>query len=138
MTLRNRFTRLQILVFILASLPFVNLVYDAMSGGLTFNPIQAATFRTGKTALIFLLLSLSCTPLNTLFGFRGVLRYRRMFGLFAFFYASVHFVIFVGVDYGLSWPLIREAIFEKRYALVGFAAFLLLLPLAQTRGRRGS
>jgi sulfoxide reductase heme-binding subunit YedZ len=58
-----------------------------------------------------------------------------MLGLFAFFYAAIHFTIFVGFDYGLSWTLIQEAIIEKRYALVGFAAFLILLPLALTSTR---
>jgi sulfoxide reductase heme-binding subunit YedZ len=130
--LLGRFTRLQVLVFFLALLPFANLLYDAYTGGLTFNPIQEATFRTGKLALVFLLLSLACTPLNTVFGLRGAVRFRRMLGLFAFFYASIHFVIFVGLDYVLSWTLIKEAIIEKRYALVGFSAFLILLPLALT------
>ncbi|MDX1436397.1 MAG: ferric reductase-like transmembrane domain-containing protein, partial [Anaerolineales bacterium] len=132
MRIRGRWTRLQWAAFFLALLPLANLIYDAYTGGLTFNPIQEATFRTGKLALIFLLLSLACTPANTIFGLRGAVRYRRMLGLFAFFYASIHFVIFVGFDYGLSWPLIREAIIEKRYALVGFSAFLILLPLALT------
>lgn len=132
MKLRGRFTRLQWVVFFAALLPLVNLLYDAYTGGLTFNPIQEATFRTGKLALIFLLLSLACTPANTVLGWRGAVRYRRMLGLFAFFYAAIHLTIFVGFDYGLSWPLIQEAIIEKRYALVGFAAFLILLPLALT------
>jgi sulfoxide reductase heme-binding subunit YedZ len=132
LNLLGRWTRLQYAVFFLALLPLANLIYDAYTGGLTFNPIQEATFRTGKMALIFLLLSLACTPANTVFGLRGAVRFRRMFGLFAFFYAAIHLTIFVGIDYGLSWPLIREAIIEKRYALVGFAAFLILLPLALT------
>ncbi|HJS28263.1 MAG TPA: protein-methionine-sulfoxide reductase heme-binding subunit MsrQ [Anaerolineales bacterium] len=132
MKILGRFTWNQVAVFFIALLPFANLAYDAYSGGLTFNPIQEATFRTGKLALIFLLLSLACTPLNTIFGWRGSIRYRRMLGLFAFFYASIHFLIFVALDYGLSWPLIKEAILEKRYAVVGFSAFLILLPLALT------
>jgi methionine sulfoxide reductase heme-binding subunit len=102
---------------------------------LTINPIQEITFRTGKYALVLLLLSLACTPVNTLFGIRQVLPLRKPLGLYAFMYASLHFLIFIGLDYGFDLELIYEAIFEKRYALVGFAAFLLLLPLAITSTR---
>ncbi len=112
--------------------PLLILVWDALHDDLTFNPIQEATLRTGKTALVLLVLSLACTPLNTLFGFRGALRLRRALGLYAFLYVAVHFTIFVVLDYGLDLALLRGAILEKRYALVGFAAGLILLPLAIT------
>jgi sulfoxide reductase heme-binding subunit YedZ len=79
-----------------------------------------------------LVLSLACTPINSVFGFKPVLRVRRALGLYAFMYVSLHFLIFVGLDYGFDLALIREAVLEKRYALVGFAAFLILLPLAVT------
>ena len=82
-----------------------------------------------------LILSLACTPINTLFGFRQVLKVRRPLGLYAFFYASLHFLIFVGLDYTFNLTLIEEAIFEKRFAVVGFTAFLILLPLAITSTR---
>jgi sulfoxide reductase heme-binding subunit YedZ len=82
--------------------------------------------------LVFLVLSLACTPINSVFGYRPVLRLRRTLGLYAFMYVALHLLIFVGLDYGFDLLLIREAIFEKRYALVGFAAFLILLPLAVT------
>ena len=98
----------------------------------SFNPIQEVTLRTGRYALILLILSLACTPLNTLLGFRWVLPLRKWLGLYAFMYASFHFLIFIGLDYGFDLELILEAIFEKRYALVGFTAFLILLPLAIT------
>lgn len=128
----HRFTRLQVLVHIGGIFPLAWLIFDGLNNNLTVNPIQALTQRTGKTALIFLVLSLSCTPLNTLFGFRDVLKVRRPLGLYAFMYASIHFFIFVGLDYLFDPRLLREAIFEKPYALVGFAAFLILLPLAIT------
>jgi sulfoxide reductase heme-binding subunit YedZ len=73
--------------------------------------------------------------LNTVFGFRQALKVRRALGLYAFFYASLHLLIFVGVDYGFDPVLLREAIFEKRFALIGFASFLILLPLAITSTR---
>lgn len=112
--------------------PLAWLVWDWWANRLTVNPIQDLTFRTGKPALILLVLSLACTPLNTLFGFRQVLPLRKPLGLYAFMYVSLHFLIFVGLDYGFEGGLLYEAIFEKRYALVGFAAFLILLPLALT------
>ena len=123
---------LRMLVHIGSLAPLALIVWYAFSGGLTANPIQDITFRTGKTALILLLLSLLCTPLNTLFGLKQLLPLRRPLGLYAFFYVCVHLFIFVALDYGLDLELIKQAIVEKRYVLVGFSAFLLLLPLAAT------
>lgn len=79
-----------------------------------------------------MILSLLCTPLNILFGWKVVLPLRRPLGLYAFFYVCLHLLIFSVLDYGLDWGLIQQTIAEKRYVLVGFAAFLLLLPLALT------
>ena len=129
---RWHFTKFQLAVHLGSWIPLGLLVWDAFTGDLTANPIQAATFRTGKTALVLLLASLACTPLNSIFGFRRALKVRRPLGLYAFMYVVLHFLIFVGVDYLFDLTLIYEAIFEKRYALVGFAAFLLLLTLAAT------
>lgn len=127
---------LLVLTHIGAVLPLGFLLWDWYSGNLTANPIQATTLRTGKSALVLLVLSLACTPLNTLFGLRQVLPLRKWLGLYSFFYASVHFLIFIGLDYGFNVVLLKEAIFEKRYALVGFLAglILLLLALTSTRG----
>jgi sulfoxide reductase heme-binding subunit YedZ len=130
-----RLSKIQLLVHLAGLVPLAWLIFDFLTGNLTVNPIQAATLRTGKAALVFLILSLACTPLNTVFGFRWALKVRRALGLYAFFYASLHFLIFIGLDYGFDPVLLREAIFEKRYALVGLAAFLLLLPLAITSTR---
>ncbi len=102
---------------------------------LTINPIQEITFRTGKYALVLLVLSLACTPVNTVFGLKQVLPLRKPLGLYAFMYAGLHFLIFIGLDYGFDPGLLWEAIFEKRFALVGFAAFLILLSLAITSTR---
>lgn len=115
-----------------AVIPLIWLLWDYWFDHLTVNPIQDITFRTGKPALILLVLSLACTPVNTLFGFKQVLPLRKPLGLYAFMYVSLHLLIFIGLDYGFDWGLLSEAIFEKRYALVGFAAFLILLPLAVT------
>jgi sulfoxide reductase heme-binding subunit YedZ len=113
-------------------LPLIILVSAWSTGNLTFNPVQAATLRTGRTAIIFLLLSLTITPINTLFGFRQLIPLRRWLGLYAFLYAAVHVSIFTGVDYGFDLVLLKEAILEKPYAFVGAATFLILLPLALT------
>ena len=119
-----------------ALLPLAWMVQNYFTDNLTVNPIQELTFRTGRYALILLILSLAITPLNTLFGWRKLIPLRRLFGLYAFFYATLHFLIFVGLDYGFDWALLQEAIFEKRYALVGFSAFLILTALALTSNRR--
>lgn len=96
------------------------------------NPIQAITLRTGSMALILLIVSLACTPLNLLFGWKWAVGLRKPLGLYAFLWMSLHFLTFTALDYGLNLGLIQQAIDEKRYVLVGFAAFLLIIPLAIT------
>ncbi|HEY0738625.1 MAG TPA: protein-methionine-sulfoxide reductase heme-binding subunit MsrQ [Herpetosiphonaceae bacterium] len=123
---------LRIATHVGALVPLAILVWDALNNNLTVNPIQEISQRTGKIALVLLVLSLVCTPLNTVFGLRQALTLRRPLGLYAFAYTTLHLLNFAAVDYGLDPALLREAIIEKRYVLVGFAAFLLLLPLAIT------
>ncbi len=115
-----------------APLPLALLIWNFFHDELTANPIQYITFRTGKAALVLLVLSLACTPISTAFGSRQVIGLRKTLGLYAFMYATLHFLTFVGLDYQFDPSLLEEAIFKKRYALVGFAAFLALLPLAIT------
>jgi sulfoxide reductase heme-binding subunit YedZ len=123
---------LKIITHLGALTPLALLIWAYYSDQLTVNPIQDITFRTGKPALVLLVLSLAVTPVNTIFGFRQVLPLRKLLGLYAFMYVVLHFLVFAWLDYGLDWELLQEAIFEKRYALVGFAAFLILIPLAIT------
>ncbi|MCJ7536665.1 MAG: protein-methionine-sulfoxide reductase heme-binding subunit MsrQ [Anaerolineales bacterium] len=130
-----RFTKFQAAVHIAALLPLILLIFNWTQDNLTFNPIQALELRTGKYALVLLILSLACTPINTVFGFKQALKVRRPLGLYAFLYASIHFLIFIGLDYQFDLVLLQEAIFEKRYALVGFSAGLILLVLALTSTR---
>ncbi len=132
---RLRFTPFQIGVHLGALAPLVLLGWDYATDSLSVNPIQEITLRTGKAALVLLLLSLAVTPVSRYTRFKKVVRVRRPLGVYAFLYAAMHFLIFVGLDYGFDWDLIQGAIFEKRYALVGFAAFMLLLPLALTSTR---
>ena len=129
---RLRKNWLRIITHIGALVPLAVLIWDYTQDNLTVNPIQEVTFRTGKTALVLLILCLACTPLNTLFGLKQVLPLRRPLGLYAFMYVCLHLFTFAVLDYGLDLSLIQEAIVEKRYVLVGFTAFLLLVPLAIT------
>ena len=128
---RFQFTWLQIVTHLGALAPLAVMIWDGAHNGLTVNPIQSLTFRTGKTALVLLVLSLCCTPLNSIFGFHQAIKLRRPLGVYAALYACGHFSIFL-LDYNFDPAMLYDAIFEKRYALVGFAAFLILLPLALT------
>jgi len=123
---------LQILTHIGALLPLAWLLWNYWQGQFIVDPVKEITTRTGKTAMILLILSLACTPLNTIFGFKHALRLRRPLGLYAFLYAGLHFLTFLGLDYGFDLHLIRQDILDQRYVLVGFATGLLLLPLAIT------
>jgi len=130
----NKFkmTPLQIAAHIAALIPLVLLLWDLWQGNLGPDVIREATLRTGKAALVLLIASLACTPVNILFGYKPVLKLRRPLGLYSFMYASIHFAIFIGVDYFFNIELIWEALFEKRFALVGLATGTILLALAIT------
>lgn len=128
----TRFSKFQVIVHLGALIPLAWLIWDFFTENLTANPIQAATLRTGKTALVLLVLTLAVTPIITLFGFKSLIKVRRALGLYAFLYVTIHFAIFIGWDYSFDLELLYEAIFEKRFALVGFATGILLLPLAIT------
>ncbi len=127
-----KFTKLQLFVHLAALLPLALLIWDVTRGNLSVNPIQDITFRTGKAALVLLVLTLAATPVNTIFGFRQVIKVRRALGLYAFLYASIHFFIFIGLDYGFNFRLLWFELVEKRYVLVGSTALLILIPLAIT------
>jgi sulfoxide reductase heme-binding subunit YedZ len=129
------YTPLQILVHASAWGLLAWLVWSYFGGGLGVNPIQAATQWAGRFALIYLLLSLACTPLNTLFGFRQALKVRRALGLYAFTFAAVHLGIFIGLDYVFDWTLLWLDVANKRYVFVGAGALLILLALAATSFR---
>ncbi len=129
---RWHFSRWQLVAHAAAWVPLVLLARDWLADNLTANPIQAAEQRTGKAALVLLVLSLACTPAQRLLGWREAHRLRRPLGVYAFLYAVLHLAIFIGLDYVFDPALLAEAIFEKPFALVGLTAFLLLLPLALT------
>lgn len=133
MRLNHKFftTWFPILVHIACLLPIPFLVYGYFSGNLTADPIRGAILRTGKIALTLLVLSLACTPLNTIFGFTPALRVRRALGDYSFLYVCIHFTIFVALDYSFAWTYIGQEL-TRPYALVGLIAGLLLIPLAIT------
>jgi methionine sulfoxide reductase heme-binding subunit len=114
--------------------PLALMLWDSARDQLGFNPIQELTTRTGKAALVLLVLSLAVTPLMWL-GAKRLFPLRRILGLYAFGYVALHLLVFSVLDYELDWTLIMEAIAEKRFILAGFASFLLLLPLALTSTR---
>ena len=129
---RFNMTPLQIAAHIAALIPLLWLLWDLWQGNLGPDIIRGVTLRTGKAALILLVASLSCTPINIVFGYKPPLKLRRPLGLYSFMYASIHFSIFIGVDYFFNFKLIQDALFEKRYALVGLTTGLILLALALT------
>jgi methionine sulfoxide reductase heme-binding subunit len=131
-TFFQRYTPLQIAIHIYGWSALVRLIIDFVTDNLTANPIQALEQRTGRHALTLLVLSLACTPLNNLFGWRELLKRRRALGLYAFLYATLHVIIFVDLDYGLAWSLIVQTIVQKPYIVVGMLSFLMLMPLAFT------
>ncbi len=122
----------KIITHIGALLPLILLYIDYYTYNLGSDEIRAAILRTGKPALILLILSLACTPLNYAFGWKLLLPLRKPLGLYGFLYVVVHLAIFVGIDYGSDIVLAWEEIVRRRYALVGFASFLILIPLAAT------
>ena len=133
MKTKNRFFEFwfPILVHAACLVPIPWLIYDAWSGNLSVDPIRGAILRTGKIALELLVLSLACTPLNTIFGFTPALRVRRALGDYAFLYVCLHFAIFVSLDYGFVFQYILPELLMP-YALIGLIAGILLIPLAIT------
>jgi len=112
--------------------PFLRLLLDAMTDQLGANPVETLHFRLGDWALRFLCLSLVLTPIRILTGQSWPLQFRRMLGLFAYFYASFHLLVYVVLDLSFSWELLLDEVPKSPYILVGFITFLLLTPLAAT------
>ena len=131
-----RFTPLQIVVHTGAWIPLAWLVWAYFNHRLTVNPIQDAMQRTGRYALLLLVLCLACTPLKTLLGWQGVIKVRPALGLYAFLYAAIHFLILSGLDYQFNFVLLFADLRGKLYVWVGVAAGLILLALAATSFRR--
>jgi sulfoxide reductase heme-binding subunit YedZ len=123
---------LKVVVFVLCLLPVAWLVWGAFNGRLGANPIEKITRETGTWALRFLCLRLAVTPVRRLTGWNGVIRFRRMLGLFAFFYACLHLTNFVAIDHFFAFSEILKEIVKRPYITLGMTAFVLLVPLAVT------
>lgn len=123
------------LVFVACLLPVLLLFLALSEGELGPNPVETVLHRTGDWALRFLLITLAMTPLRRLTGSPLWLRFRRMFGLYAFFYACLHFLTWLGLDQQFSWDGVLEDVVKRPYITLGFIAFTLLWPLALTSTR---
>jgi sulfoxide reductase heme-binding subunit YedZ len=134
---REQFIRFVVkpLVFIVCLLPFAQLAWNTVNNNLGANPVETITHFTGDWALRFLLITLSMTPIRILTGYGQVLRFRRMLGLYAFFYTLLHFVTYVWLDRELDMSTVLTDIVKRPYITVGFTAFVLLIPLAVTSTR---
>jgi sulfoxide reductase heme-binding subunit YedZ len=119
-------------VFGVCLLPLVRLIVLGGSGGLGANPIEFITRSTGTWTLVGLLVTLSVTPLRRLSGRAELIRYRRMLGLFSFFYVCLHFATYIWLDQFFDLAAIARDIVKRPFITVGFTAFVLLIPLAAT------
>ncbi len=120
------------LVFLAALIPLAKLAWLGLHDGLGANPIEKITRTTGYWTLTFLMITLTATPLRTISGWTWPIRWRRMLGLFAFFYASLHFLTYLVLDQFFDWPAIVKDIAKRPYITLGFPAFVMLIPLAVT------
>lgn len=120
------------LVFLLCLVPLGVLIGRGASGALGPNPVEAITHFTGDWTLRLLLVTLAVTPLRRLTGQAWLVRFRRMLGLFAFFYAVLHFTTYLWLDRYFDLGTIAEDVLKRPYITVGFAAFVLMVPLAIT------
>lgn len=123
-------------VFVAAAMPFVLLIARAFTDGLGANPIDKVTDETGTWTLRFLLLTLAVTPLRRLTGWNEVIGLRRMLGLFAFFYASLHFCTYLVLDQFFAFDLIVKDVAKRPFITAGFTGFVLMVPLAVTSTAR--
>ena len=126
---------LWIVANVAALLPLVLLLWSFAQGAY-IDPLAKFTNRTGYMALVLLVVSIAVTPAVSLTGFRKLNTVRKSMGLQGFFYASLHLLVFIGLDYGFRISdILGDALLSKRYVIVGFTAFLLLIPLAVTSTR---
>lgn len=119
-------------VFLLCLLPSIVLLVKLLTSNLGFNPVEILTHETGQWGLRFLLVSLAVTPLRKITNMVWLTRFRRMFGLFAFYYGFLHFGVYFVLDQSLSFKYLWDDVLDRPYITVGFAALCMLLPLAIT------
>ena len=120
------------IIWLIALLPFARLVYLGFNDDLGANPIEFVEHSTGTWALVALLVTLAMTPIRLITGQVWQIQLRRMLGLFMFFYACLHIITYVWLDFAFIWQDITKDIVKHPRILVGFAAFVLTIPLAAT------
>ena len=129
---RRQLATIKAAVFALCLAPFAHLVWGIAYDALGANPVEAVTHSTGWWTLFLLCTTLSVTPLRRATGANWLLKLRRMLGLYAFFYAALHFVTYIWLDQWFDLAAIAGNVLKRPYITVGFTAFLLLVPLAAT------
>lgn len=127
---------LKVAIFVLCLAPFFLLVWGVLTNDLGANPVETITHTTGDWTLRFLVITLSITPLRRLTGWNSAIRFRRMFGLFAFFYSCLHFAIYCISISNLNFAQIGDDIAKRPYVTVGFTGFVLMIPLAITSTKK--
>ena len=124
--------RVKTALFLLALAPFARLLVGAFTNELGTNPIELITRSTGTWTLVFLCITLAVTPARKFSGWHWLAQTRRMFGLFAFFYAACHFTTFIWFDHFFDFEEIWNDVLKRPFVTIGFSAFVLLVPLAVT------
>jgi methionine sulfoxide reductase heme-binding subunit len=122
----------KVLVFIACLGPLVWLLIRTLTGRLGINPVEDLELTTGIWALRFLVITLAVTPVRRITSWNRVIQYRRMFGLFTFFYVCVHFAIYIGIDQFFAFGSILKDVAKRPFITMGFTAFVLMIPLALT------
>ena len=123
-------------VFILSLIPFVLITYKIFFNKLGPEPVKEITHFTGEWTLIFICLTLAMSPLKKFTNYTFWNNIRGMLGLFVFFYATLHLLTYVAIDYRFDWKPIINDVIKKKYIYIGFAAWLLLIPLAITSSKK--
>jgi sulfoxide reductase heme-binding subunit YedZ len=130
------FRTIKVVLFLLALVPLARLVWAGFNDGLGANPIEFITRNTGDWTLYFLIFTLAVTPLRRLTKWNWLIKLRRMIGLYAFFYALLHFTTFFWFDHSFDIAAMWADVVKRPFITVGFAAFVLLIPLAATSANR--
>jgi len=123
-------------VFLLSLIPFLIIIYKIFFNQLGPEPVKEITHHTGEWTLIFIIITLAMSPLKKITKLNIWISFRRMLGLFVFFYATIHLMTYIVIDYRFDWQQIYDDVIKKKYVFIGFSAWLLLIPLAATSSQK--
>jgi len=123
-------------VFLLSLIPFLIIIYKIFFNQLGPEPVKEITHHTGEWTLIFIIITLAMSPLKKITKLNIWISFRRMLGLFVFFYATIHLMTYIFIDYRFDWQQIYNDVLKKKYIFIGFSAWLLLIPLAATSSQK--